>query len=46
MTVYDPDAPTEIIEVGIPYEEGAPTEPLPEDEEEEEEDYPTDHEQL
>lgn len=46
MTVqkpYDPDAPTEIIEVGIPDEEGAPTEP---DEDEEEEDYPTDHEQL
>ena len=41
---YDPDAPTEIIEVGIPDEEGVETEPDPD--EEEDDDYVPDHEQL
>lgn len=40
---YDPDAPTEIIEVGIPPEEGEEPEP---DEDEEEDDIQTDHDQL
>jgi len=50
MTVqypYDPDAPTEIIDVnelGLPREEGEPEEE--EEEPETEDDYPTDHDQL